>query len=242
MTGDRLGLVVGSGLGDIAPLLGEHAPRPIEVAGSGGVPVEVVAFAGEGIVVLPRHGVGRSVPAHLVDHHANLRALCEAGCGRVLALASVGSLRIDWSPGTIVSPDDFLAPGAFPTFLPDTRGHRIPGFDRGWRNSVVAAWHDSTVTPIRDRAVYAQTTGPRLETPAEVRFLADHADVVGMTVASEAILAGEIGLPYAAICKVDNLANGLGAVPLTMEEYATNAAATRERFLSDVGAVVAALT
>jgi 5'-methylthioadenosine phosphorylase len=40
--------------------------------------------------------------------------------------------------------------------------------------------------------------------------MAAHADVVGMTIASECVIAGELGLPYAAICVVDNLANGIG--------------------------------
>ena len=41
--------------------------------------------------------------------------------------------------------------------------------------------------------------------------MAAHADVVGMTIASECIVAAELGLAYAAICVVDNLANGIGA-------------------------------
>ena len=40
-----------------------------------------------------------------------------------------------------------------------------------------------------------------------------------MTVASECILTSEVGLPYAAVCVVDNLANGLGDTPLTLDEF-----------------------
>ncbi len=242
VTGDRLGLVVGSGLGDIAPLLGEAEPRRVEVSGSGGRPTEVTVFDRASVVVLPRHGGPPSVPAHLLDHHANIGALCLSGCSRVVGVASVGSLRTDWHPGTIVAPDDFFAPAAHPTFFDDTRGHRIPAFDPEWRDTVVAAWRESTGTPINDGGVYAETTGPRFETPAEVRMLARHADLVGMTVASEAVLAGEAGLSYAALCKVDNLANGLGAAPLTMEEYATSASATRSQLLADLVALLGWLT
>ncbi len=38
-----------------------------------------------------------------------------------------------------------------------------------------------------------------------------------MTIASECIAACELGLAYAAICVVDNLANGVGESELTME-------------------------
>lgn len=238
VTGDRVGLVTGSGLGDIVPLLGRPERVHVDVVGPDGRTVQVAALEIDGAVVLPRHGVGESVPAHLLDHHANIRALCAAGCGRVIALASVGSLRTDWPAGTVVVPDDFIALNPSPTFFDDTRGHRVPGFDDEWRRSVITAWREATATPVHDGGVYAQTTGPRLETPAEVRMLASWADLVGMTVASEAALAGEAGLPYAALCKVDNLANGIGSTPLSMDEYKANTAATREQLLTDVAALL----
>ena len=75
---------------------------------------------------------------------------------------------------------------------------------------MIEAWRASGQAP-RDGGVYWQTRGPRFETPAEIRLIAAHADVVGMTIASECIVAGELGLDYAALCVVDNLANGIGA-------------------------------
>ena len=59
-----------------------------------------------------------------------------------------------------------------------------------------------------------------------------------MTVASECIVAAESGLAYAAVCIVDNLANGLEPTRLTMEEYAAGAAANRERLVADLAAVI----
>ena len=49
-------------------------------------------------------------------------------------------------------------------------------------------------------------------------MIAPHADVVGMTIASECVIAGELGLEYAAICMVDNLANGLAEGELSVEK------------------------
>ena len=65
--------------------------------------------------------------------------------------------------------------------------------------------------------VYVQTRGPRIETIAEVKALAWIADVVGMTVASEATLARELGMNFAALCTIENYANGLGDEVLTYE-------------------------
>ena len=67
----------------------------------------------------------------------------------------------------------------------------MPGFDEPWRRRVLAALAGERV---RDGGVYWQANGPRLETPAEVRIIAQHADVVGMTVAGECVVAGELGL------------------------------------------------
>jgi 5'-methylthioadenosine phosphorylase len=137
----------------------------------------------------------------------------------VLALGSVGSLRADLEVGAFVCPDDFYAPETAPSFYDDPSGHSIPGFDLEWRKSILDAWREHGETGLVDGGVYAQTLGPRFETPAEVRALARVADVVGMTLAAETVLAREAGLAYAAVCSVDNLANGIAAAPLTVEEY-----------------------
>ena len=41
-------------------------------------------------------------------------------------------------------------------------------------------------------------------------MIAPHADVVGMTIASECVDRRRAGARYAAVCIVDNLANGVG--------------------------------
>ena len=56
-------------------------------------------------------------------------------------------------------------------------------------------------------------------------MIAAFADVVGMTVGSECVACGEHGLAYAAVCVVDNIANGLGDTRLTVEEFEAGAAA-----------------
>ena len=171
---------------------------------------------GNGARVLQRHGAEGYVLPHEIDHAANLRSLREQGCDRVLAIGSVGSLREEIGVGSLVCPDDFIALQIHITALDDARAHMTPGFDGGWRAAVLKASAGS-LDPI-DGGVYWQTTGPRFETPAEIRMMAPHCHLVGMTLASECIVAAELGLPYAAICVVDNMANGIGPGPLSIEE------------------------
>jgi 5'-methylthioadenosine phosphorylase len=176
--------------------------------------------------VVRRHQVaaGYELP-HRIDHVATLRALADSGCNRVLSLSSVGGLRAELAPGTLLVPDDFIALDAEPlSTLEGPEAHRVPGFDRECRAALLDALAAAGIEAIR-AGVYWQTRGPRLETPAEVGLIAAHADVVGMTVASECVIAGELGLRYATLCVVDNLANGVGERELTLEEIEANRAA-----------------
>lgn len=198
-------------MGRLAVILGSGA------AGPGGA--EIATVAERHAVVLQRHGAaGAYVLPHRIDHAANLRSLTEAGCDRVLAICSVGSLDAGLDVGSFVCPHDFIALQVTVTTFDDPRGHAMPGFDATWRSEVLAAWQASGAGALRDGGVYWQTSGPRFETPAEIGLIAAHADLVGMTLASECIVAGELGLPYAAVCVVDNLANGIAAQPLSPAE------------------------
>jgi len=86
------------------------------------------------------------------------------------------------------------------------------------------------------RGVYVQATGSRLETRAEIAFFKRIGDVVGMTVASEATLAAELELPYAALCSVDNYCHGIGRGSLTYQDIVR----TQERTARATEAIVAA--
>jgi 5'-methylthioadenosine phosphorylase len=198
---------------------------------------------GGSYVVLQRHGLGEYVQPHRIDHVANMRVLKDLGCDRVLAIASVGSLRLEHPVGTFVAPSDFIALTSRPvTVSLGESGHLAPAFDAGWRSRVIAAWNAVRQNdPVVDGGVYWETTGPRFETPAEIRLLASFADVVGMTVASECTAACGVGLAYAPVCIVDNLANGLGAAALTHDEFAAGTDANRARLLRELALVVAEL-
>ncbi len=49
-------------------------------------------------------------------------------------------------------------------------------------------------------------------------MLAQYGDLVGMTMASEAVVASELGLRYASVCSVDNYCNGITESPLIYDE------------------------
>jgi 5'-methylthioadenosine phosphorylase len=227
----RLAVIGGTGVRNSALAYGA---TPLTVEG-------VTLHDADDFVLLQRHGFDHYVRAHDIDHAANLLALQAAGCDRVLGLSSTGSLRVDWPVGTFVCPDDFYAPQVNPTIHSDGRSHTVPAFDHPWRAQVLEAWRTLAATPIVDGGVYTQSRGPRFETPAEVRALARVGDLVGMTIAAECILSREIGLSYAALCVVDNLANGLDADPLTIEAFTAAVVANQTALLADLGQVLPVL-
>jgi 5'-methylthioadenosine phosphorylase len=239
VTGERVGVVIGSSF-ESNPFAVVQAVE-LDVMGDDGLRRPVALDDCGDFVVILRHGPAGTLPAHLVDHHAHVRALCAAGCSRVLAIGSGGGLRPDLGPGCVIAPDDFLALTTYPTFHATTAGYAMPGFDLDWRHRVVDTWRASSPTPIIDGGTYAMVRGPRFETRSEIRMLAAYADIVGMTIAAECILAREAGLAYAAVCRVDNLANGVADHDLEVEEYRENARALAEGFAADIRATLDAL-
>ena len=217
-------------MGRLAVVLGSSALGP------GGANI-AAAGAEHGAAIVQRHGNGEYVLPHEIDHIGNLRALVEQGCDRVLAIASVGSLDPELPVGSLLCPDDFVALHLGLSSFGDERAHRAPSFDPSWREEVLGAWNAGPVE-VRDGGVYWQAIGPRFETPAEIRLMAAHADVVGMTIASECIVAAELGLAYAAICVADNLANGIGPGPLEIIELEAARAANALQLHDGLAAVL----
>jgi 5'-methylthioinosine phosphorylase len=218
-------------MGRLAVILGSNALGP------GGEEIPAAA-ADHGAAIVQRHdGDGAFVLPHAIDHEANLRPLVEQGCDRVLGIGSVGSLHPELGVGSLVCPDDFIALNLGDSIYEDGRAHSAPGFSPRWRAEVIAAWSESGQAP-RDGGVYWQARGPRFETPAEIRLMAAHADVVGMTIASECVVAKELGLDYAALCVVDNLANGLAAEPVSTAAMEADRLINAERLREGLAAVL----
>jgi len=182
------------------------------------------ALAADKIVLIHRHGndPNQHIPPHLINHRANLTALKDLGVSEVVAVNSTGSLKTDLSPGMIVIPDDFITLTATPTIHENKAFHIVPSLNENVRQKLIRAANNCLI-PVVEKGIYWQTTGPRLETRAEIRMMANFADIVGMTLAGEASVALELGLPYASMCSVDNFGNGLTEKPLSLREITAGA-------------------
>ena len=179
-------------------------------------PATVHSSPGHDFVFLTRHGADHSVPPHRINYRANMSALKILGVRDVLATYAVGSLRRELGPGGLTLLTDFLD---------FTRGREQTYFEGGTTglghtdmsqpycpqlNALLLAKAFKHNLEIAPQATYACTNGPRFESAAEVRMLAQlGGHVVGMTGLPEVSLAKELGLHFAAVALSINWAVGL---------------------------------
>jgi purine nucleoside phosphorylase len=183
----------------------------------------VVQFKTNGkSIFLQRHGK-TLVPPHMINHRANIQAMKDIGVEKIIAINSVGSLKTALKPGTFIIPDDFISLWQIPTFFDNDMKFIVPEMDKKLGKLLYDRCKES-MTHLHFGGTYIQTIGPRLETKAEIRMLKGYGHVIGMTMASEATLSMEYGIPYASLCSIDNYCNGLVKVPLTMQQITNNVA------------------
>lgn len=173
----------------------------------------VTAYYTGKAMLIQRHGI-QNDPPHKINHEANLSAVKMRSIDRVFAINSVGSLKEDIAPGTCCMVRDFISFYNIPTIDTEHRVHITPAMSLEISDKV----SQCASCELKD-VVYWQTTGPRFETPAEIRMMANFADVVGMTLGSEATIARELGLEYASVCMVDNYANGISPHLLDFDAF-----------------------
>lgn len=217
-----LGVIGGTGLVDVG-FLGDYGKKEVETEYG---PAELLAS--DNIVFIARHDLSHSTPPHKVNNKANIKALEKQGVGGIVGISSTGSLSREIRPPAIVVPSDYINFWSISTFFDDEIVHVTPQLDEELRQKIIKAAEKARVD-VHTKGVYVQTTGPRLETKAEVEALIKlGGDLVGMTMASEATLARELGIPYASICSVDNHAHGLSDKSLRSEDVAEEAARNSE--------------
>lgn len=208
----RIGIIGGSGLDD-PDILSDAHDQTIETPyGAPSSPLRLGTIAGCEVALLARHGRRHTIPPSQINSRANLRALRDVGCTHVLASAACGSLRATFDRGELVIPDQFIdftrhRPvtffDAFESGIENARHTPMADpFDAGMRRLLVETGRRLGL-PIHDGGTILTIEGPRFSSRAESEmFRIWGADLVNMTVAPEAILANEIGLPYAVVAMV----------------------------------------
>lgn len=213
-----LAIIGGSGLTQLSNLDISHQKVVRTPYGEPSGALTFGRIGNQEVVFLARHGFGHTIPPHRVNYRANIWALGQGvGATRIVSVASVGGIRSDLAPGTLVLPRQLIdyTWGRETSFYENQDAPVVHidftrPYDEDTRCKLLAAARRAGL-PVMEGGVYAASQGPRLETAAEInRLERDGADMVGMTGMPEAVLAREAGLPYAAICVVANWAAGRG--------------------------------
>lgn len=159
------------------------------------------------VAILSRHGRQHTIPPTQVNNRANLWAIREIGCSHILATTACGSLRQEIGRGDFVVLDQFIdftrhrEVTFFESFEPREMKHTpmADPFDDFLRKIFIETGKELGLK-IFERGTVITIEGPRFSTRAESNmFRAWGADVINMSTAPEAILANELGIPYAAV-------------------------------------------
>ena len=222
---EKIAFITGSMDGNIGPQ--EGVTRRIECDYGTATVIE-----NDNFFLLPRHGIEKDIPPHRIEHRANIEALSSLGVTKIVGLYSVGSLNKGIIPGDIVVPSDYINLGRILTFFDQEIRHIIPDLDVPFRDEIIALLTHSSIEH-RGQGIYIQTSGPRLETRAEISMYSGYGDIIGMTMANEATLAIEKGMEYCPICFVVNYCNGILDEPLRFDEIRTET-----RKCQDIAAII----
>jgi 5'-methylthioadenosine phosphorylase len=203
----EIGIIGGTGLYD--PKLLTKA-KEIKMRTPYGLPSDSITIGelkGRKVAFLPRHSKKHTIRPTDVNSRANISAFKKLGVQRILAPSTVGSLREEFKPGDIVVIDQFI----------DRTTRREESFYTGkkvchisvaepmcpeLRSTLIRA-ADNIDINVHEVGTYVCIEGPRFSTKAESRMYRSWgADVVGMTLVPECVLAREAEICYATIAAV----------------------------------------
>lgn len=200
-----IGILGGSGLYD--PEIFEDAKKQEMKTPYGKPSSEIITgyIKGKKVAFIARHGKRHIYNPTNIPARANIWAFKELGVTHLISPSAVGSLKEEIKPGDFVITDQFI----------DRTTKRIQTF----YNDVGKVCHISMADPtcgnlrklviesakglglsIHEKGTYVCIEGPRFGTRAESHlFRSWNADVVGMTLVPECVLAREAEMCYANI-------------------------------------------
>jgi 5'-methylthioadenosine phosphorylase len=204
----KIGVIGGSGLYNMPAITDVEAVEIDTPFGKPSGNIRIGTLSGKRVAFVPRHGEGHVYSPSTLPYRANIYALKTLGVRFIIAVNASGSLREDYAPGHIITPDQII-------------DYTIHKRDRSFfENGIVA--HVSVADPISDylrelmgdaveavggtvhrTGVFLVEDGPRFATRAESHmFRSWGCDLIGMTTAPEAFLAREAEIDYASMAHI----------------------------------------
>ena len=250
----EVGLVLGSGLGDMAQEI--KNPVMISYRDIPNFPVSTVAgHAGRLVIgelqgknVLCMQGRFHFYEGYSMDLVVfPIQVMKMLGIEYLILTNAAGCVNVNWKPGTLMMIKDHIKLAAECPM----RGHneeelglRFFDMSRAYDpdlQKIVRKVAEKNGLPIKE-GVYMFFAGPNFETPAEVRAARIlGADAVGMSTVPEAIAAAHCGLRTIGISCMTNMAAGILDQPLGHEEVMETGIRVKGEFSALIRGIVSAL-
>src|SRR5215467_6508778 len=204
-----IGILGGSGLYAMSGLTETREVRVRTPFGNPSDAIVVGTLEGKRVAFLARHGRGHRLLPSEINFRANMYAMKLLGVERLISVSAVGSLKEDLHPGEFLVPDQFFdrTKNRASTFFGDGLVAHVAFAHPtcGQLSGVLADACVHEAVKVHRHGTYICIEGPQFSTMAEaevnrqLRF-----DVIGMTNLTEAKLAREAEVCYAAIAMITN--------------------------------------
>ncbi len=203
----KIGIIGGTGVYDSKMLKNSKELEMKTPYGDPSDKITVGKFEDTEIAFLPRHGKDHTIPPHKINGRANIYALKELGVERILAPQAVGSLREEMKPGDIVFPDQFINRTweRLETFYDEDQVCHISMADPFCIELKEKLIKNSKGKDFdfHEGGTYVCIQGPRFSTRAESNMYRQWgADIIGMTLVPEVVLAREAEICYSSIATI----------------------------------------
>lgn len=239
----RIGMILGSGLGDYADEL--ENPIKIPYRDIPGFPLPT-APGHSGALVFGQHCGQEVVVMQGRIHYYEgvpqreltmpVRVLRAMGVEILILTNACGGVNLSFAPGDLMLISDHInLSGSNPLIGPnlDAFGPRFPDccdiYTKALRKAIQKAAAQAGIS--LQEGVYGMYSGPNYETPAEIRMYRTlGADVVGMSTVPEALVAAHCGMQVVGISCITNMAAGILPQKLTHQEVMDTAARVHDTF------------
>ena len=176
-----------------------------------------------------------------------IEILRRMGCQTLLLTNASGGINPALRPGDFVIVRDHINMVGINPLIGahfDEWGERFPDMTAVYAKRLAELLHASANRlglRVMD-GVYAYTSGPCYETPAEIQaYKAQGADVVGMSTVPEAVFAKSCGMKIACLSLVSNLAAGISRRTLDHEEVIAAGEEARQKMAEFIDDFIARL-
>jgi 5'-methylthioadenosine phosphorylase len=234
-------VITGSGFYDFPDLTDSHA---IEIATPFGKVHAIFGRCGDKrVLFLARHKKEHALLSNMINHKANIFACKQAQVDVIIATSIVGLTNPHLPLARLLIfndmfyPDNRLPDGSQCTFYTEEnqpgRGHYL--FGSPFFDVSVVLQGEGIISDI----TYAYVNGPRFNSKKEIRFIANYADAVSQTAGPEAVLAGELEIPYVLLGYGVDFANGVQNEPTPVEVLTENMHRSKDAFAGAIRVLLA---